>query len=131
MTMLIIRNIILKRYLCSNILYFQNPKQNVLILISWLLRSQLIYPICKDINMGLDFRKPVFRGFENNKGADQPAHPGRLNSTFVIRILESTISGLAISEISIFQLVSVAEETGLSLAMSDPKTGFVTLSCTQ
>ena len=34
----------------------------------------------------------------------------------VIRVLESTISKLALSEISLFFLVSVAEETGFSLA---------------
>ena len=33
-------------------------------------------------------------------------------SAFVIRFLESIISKLAVSEISIFKLVSVAEETG-------------------
>ena len=38
----------------------------------------------------------------------------------------SLLSELATSEILIFQLVSVAEETGLSLAlMETPKTGFV------
>ena len=30
-------------------------------------------------------------GFANNKGADQPAHPRSLISTFVIHLLESTI----------------------------------------
>ena len=63
--------------------------------------------------------------FANNKGADQPAHPRSLISAFVIRLLESTISRLDTSEISIFQLVSAAEETGLSFALSEtPKTGF-------
>ena len=37
-----------------------------------------------------------------NKGADQPAHPSSLISLFVIRLLESIISKLAASEISIF-----------------------------
>ena len=61
----------------------------------------------------------------NNKGADQPAHPRSLISAFVIPVLESTFSKLAISEISIFYLVSLADETGLSLALSEtPKTGF-------
>ena len=41
-------------------------------------------------------------GFVNNKGADQPAHTRSLNSVFVIHVLESTISKLATSEISIF-----------------------------
>ena len=63
----------------------------------------------------------------NNKGADQPAHLRSLISTFVTRVLESNISKLATDETSIFYLVSVAEETGLSLALSETtKTGFVT-----
>ena len=54
-------------------------------------------------------------GFVNNKGADQPAHPRSLISAFVFRSLESIISKL-----------SVAKETGLSLALSKtPKTGFL------
>ena len=36
-------------------------------------------------NVGLDARKPVFGGFANNTGTDQPAHPRRLISIFVIR----------------------------------------------
>ena len=62
----------------------------------------------------------------NNTGADQPAHPRSLISAFVIRFLESIISKLATSEISIFYLVSVGEETGLNLAKSETqKTGFL------
>ena len=52
------------------------------------------------------------RGFANNSGADQPAHPRSLISAFVICDLESTRSKPATSEISV---VSVAEETGFSL----------------
>ena len=71
-------------------------------------------------------QKTCLRGFANNTGANQASHPHRLISTFVIRVLESTISKLATSEISFFYLVSVAEETGLKLALSEtPKTGFV------
>ena len=52
-------------------------------------------------------------GLKNNKGADQPAHLRSLISAFVIRSFESIISRL-----------SVAKETGLSLALSKtPKTG--------
>ena len=70
--------------------------------------------------------KTCHRRFANNTRADQPAHPHSLISTFVIRLFESIISRLASSEISIFWLVSVAEETGLSLALSEtPKTGFL------
>ena len=70
--------------------------------------------------------KTCLQGFANNKGADQPAHLRRPVSAFVIRFIESNIYRLATSDISIFWLVSVAEETGLSLALSEtPKTGFV------
>ena len=58
-------------------------------------------------------------GFAHIKGADQPAHPRSLVSAFAIRLFESIISKLATSECSIFQLVSVAEETGLSLSLSE------------
>ena len=70
--------------------------------------------------------KTCLQGAANNKGADQPEHPGSLISAFVVPLLESTISRPATSEISIFLLVSVAEETGLKLALWEtPKTGFV------
>ena len=77
--------------------------------------------------MGLYARKPVFGGFWNNTGAGQPAQLGSLIRAFVIHILESIICKLASGEFSIFYLVSVAEETGLSFALSEaPKTGFLT-----
>ena len=70
--------------------------------------------------------KPCLREYSSNKDADKPAHPHSLISAFVIRFLESTISKLASSEISIFQLVPVAEQAGLNLTLSEiPKTGFV------
>ena len=66
--------------------------------------------------------------FANNKSADQPAHLRRLISVFVIRFLESILSKFATSKISILLLVSVAEETGLNLTLSETlKTGFVAL----
>ena len=46
--------------------------------------------------------KTCLWGFVNNKDADQPAHLRSLISAFVIGLLESTISRLATSEISIF-----------------------------
>ena len=46
--------------------------------------------------------KTCLRGFANNKGTDQPAHPRSLISVFVFRFLESIIPNLATSEISIF-----------------------------
>ena len=61
----------------------------------------------------------------DNTCADQPAHSRSLISDFVIRLLESIISRLATSKITNFWLVSVAEGTGFSLALSEtPKTGF-------
>ena len=70
--------------------------------------------------------KTCLRGFANNTGADQPAHPRSLISAFVIRFLESIICKLSTSEISIFELVSAAEQAGLNLILSEtPKTGFL------
>ena len=48
------------------------------------------------IELGLGARKPVFGGL-GNTGADQPAHLRSLISPFVIRLLESIISRLAMS----------------------------------
>ena len=68
----------------------------------------------------------MFSELVNNKGADQPEHLRSLINAFVFRSLENIISSLATSEISIFQLVSVAKETGLSICLfENPKTGFV------
>ena len=72
--------------------------------------------------------KTCLREFANNTGADQPAHPRSLISAFVIRFFESIICKLATGEISVFLLVSVAEETGLKLALAEtPKTGFLAM----
>ena len=66
--------------------------------------------------------------FANNKGVDQPAHPRSLISAFLIRFLGSKIIQLAASELSIFKLVSVAEQDGLTLAIREtPKTGFLAM----
>ena len=71
-------------------------------------------------------REKLSSRFADNKGVDQPAHPHRLISAFDIRFLESVIPKLATSEFLIIYLVSVSEETGFSLALSEtPKTGFV------
>ena len=56
--------------------------------------------------------------YANNKGADQPAHPRSLISTFVVRCLDSMICILAISERSRFYLASVAEQAGLNRTWS-------------
>ena len=71
-------------------------------------------------------KKTCLRGFANNKGTDQPTHRRSLIIAFVILFLKSVISYLTTSEISVFQLVSVAEETALSLALSEiPKKGYL------
>ena len=79
--------------------------------------SRLYRPCCE---------KTCLLGFTNNTGADQSAHPHILISAIVLRLLESIISRLATSKISIFKLVSVAEQAGLNLTLAEiPKTGFV------
>ena len=51
-----------------------------------------------------------------------------LISPFVVRSLEIIISKVATSEISIFKLVSVAEQSSLSCTwLETPKTGFLVL----
>ena len=85
-------------------------------------------------------RENLFYPYANNKGAEQPAHPRSLISTFVIRYSDSMIPILAKSEISRLELVAVAEQAGLSLTWSQTaKTGFlvtwlnciqITLNCT-
>ena len=62
--------------------------------------------------------------FAKNKSADQPAHPRRLISAFVIHLLYSIKCKLASGEILIFKLSSVAEETGLKLFVGNPEDGF-------
>ena len=82
--------------------------------------------ICMCRIFGPRREKTCLRRFANNKGADQPAHPCSLISAIVFRVLKSIICELATDEMSIFYLVSVAEETCLKLALSDtPMTGFL------
>ena len=61
---------------------------------SSVLRGAVIY--------GPQREKTCLRGFANNTGADQPAHPRSLISAFVIRFLESIICKLATGDISTF-----------------------------
>ena len=56
-------------------------------------------------------RENLSSGFVKNKGADQPVHQRLCYSLFGKYRISAT------GEISIFRLVSVAEETGLSLAL--------------
>ena len=78
------------------------------------------------LKLGLDARKPVFGGLRTTKAQTSLRICTVLIGIFIIRFLESIISKLAISKISIFQLFSVAEQAGLNLPSSEtPKTGFV------
>ena len=61
-------------------------------------------------------REKLSSGFVNIKGTDKPVHPHSLISTLVIPLFESIILKLASCEISIFQLVFVAEQAGLGMA---------------
>ena len=63
-------------------------------LLSW---TTMLY-----VSNGLQRKKTCFRGFVNNTGADQPAHPRRLISAFVIRFFKSVIRNLATGAFSIF-----------------------------
>ena len=55
--------------------------------------------------------KMCLMSYANNKGADQPAHPRSLISTFVIRCLDRVISLDSVAEISRLQLASVVHRT--------------------
>ena len=46
--------------------------------------------------------KTCLMSYANNKGADQPAHPRSLISTFVVRCIDSMICKLTISKVSRF-----------------------------
>ena len=60
-------------------------------------RSGFVYSL-----FGPQREKTCLRGFANNTGADKPAHPHSLTSTFVIPFLGSVICKLATGEISLF-----------------------------
>ena len=80
--------------------------------------------IVNRIIYGIPCKKTCRRGLANNKGSGQPAHRRSLISAFVIRLLESIISRLATFGISIFYLVSVTEQAGFNLILSEtPKAG--------
>ena len=63
--------------------------------------------------------KTCLMSYANNKGADQPAHPRSLISTFVIRCLDSVMSLVSVTKISNLMLASVGEQAGLSLTWSE------------
>ena len=75
-------------------------------------------------SFGPQRKKTCLRGFANNTGADQPAHPHSLISPFVIRFLESVIPKRITSKFSLFNLV--AEETGFEPCfVGNPEDRFV------
>ena len=57
--------------------------------------------------------------YTNNKGADQPAHPRRLISAFIVCCLDIIISLDFIAEISRLWLASVAAQACLCQAWSE------------
>ena len=57
--------------------------------------------------------------YANNKGADQPAHPRSLISTFVVRCLDSVMSLVSVTKISSLMLASVPEQASLSVTWSE------------
>ena len=59
--------------------------------------------------------KMCLMSYTNNKGADQPAHPRSLISTFVVRCLDSVMYLVSVTKISSLMLASVAEQASLSL----------------
>ena len=69
--------------------------------------------------------KTCFMSYTNNKGADQPAHPGSLISAFVVRCLDRVMSLVSVTQISSLMLASVAEQAGLILTwLETPKDTF-------
>ena len=70
--------------------------------IMWQLVFYLSSVVWLHYAFGPQCEKPCLRGFANNTGADQPAHPRSLISVFINRFLESTIFNLAAGKISIF-----------------------------
>ena len=75
--------------------------------------------IKRPLIIGPGLAKMCLMPYANNKGADQPAHPRSLISTFVVHCLDSIMPLVSIFEISKLQLFAVAEQTGLSHTWSN------------
>ena len=103
-------------------------KDNPLFVKKCIILWQVFYNQCWNCCASLTFphlQENLFLPYANNKGADQPAHPRRLISAFIVRCLDSIIPLVSISEISSLYLVSVTAQTGLSLIwLETPKSGF-------
>ena len=54
---------------------------------------------CSSAGIGPGHVKTCLMPYANNKGADQPAHPRSLISTFIVRCLDSTMCILGISKV--------------------------------
>ena len=80
---------------CKNILFIHVKHKHIVI-------HELTNENQYHTQFGPRREKTCLRGFANNTGADQPAHPRSLISAFVIRFWESIICKLASGEISIF-----------------------------
>ena len=83
--------------MACGVLTFRYGQEVVSILVNYLILSSMDPYF---IPYGPQREKTCFLVFANNKSADQSAHPRRLISAFVIRFLESIISRLVTSEIS-------------------------------
>ena len=61
--------------------------------------------------------------YVKNKGAEQPAHPRSLISTFVVHCLDSLMSLVSVTKISSLVLASVTEQASLNLTWSETPEG--------
>ena len=68
--------------------------------------------------------KNLFMPYATNKGADKPAHPRSLISTFIVCCLDRIIHLVSISEISSLYIASVVAQAGLSLPCRKPEDRF-------
>ena len=85
------------------------------------------YPVKKQLCLftvyiyGPSQRENLSSGIWKNKGEDQPAHMCSLFSAFVIHLLKSIISRFTMNENLNFRLVSIADQAGLNLTLSEPR----------
>ena len=79
-------------------------------------------------NMGINARKPDLEGLRITKAQTSLHICAVLSVPSLFTFLERIMSKLASNEISLICIVSVADETGLSLTLLEtPKTGFISL----
>ena len=91
--------------------------KSLLILIDALNRLiRILVVSCMVDTVNTKLRENLILLQENNKGADQPAHPHSMS--IVICVLEKIIAKHATCKIIIIYLVIVAEQAGLSLTPS-------------